>query len=214
MDVQEIAPRLWRWTGRHEEWEEDVGSVYYETEDGVVLVDPILPPEDEQRFLRHLDKEVHGQQVHVLVTVFWHTRDAAAMVERYGARVWAPARGKAAIARRAGTVTDAFRAGDQLPGDLQALPTARAAEVVYWIPRHGALVPGDVLLGEVVVGAHEKECLDRLRRRPHEGDEPRVAVRLHDAPVGIHPRRVDPVTRLDHPSPGDGYCERIHGRGA
>lgn len=152
MDVQEIAPRLWRWTGRHEEWEEDVGSVYYETEDGVVLVDPILPPEDEQRFLRHLDKEVHGQQVHVLVTVFWHTRDAAAMVERYGARVWAPARGKAAIARRAGTVTDAFRAGDQLPGDLQALPTARAAEVVYWIPRHGALVPGDVLLGEGAKG--------------------------------------------------------------
>ena len=73
---------------------------------------------------------------------------------------------------------------------------------------------GDVLLGEVVVGANEEECLDRLRRRPHEGDEPCVAVRLHDAPVGIHPRRVDAVTRLDHPSPGDGYCERIHGRGA
>ena len=152
MDVQEIAPRLWRWTGRHEEWEEDVGSVYYETEDGVVLVDPILPPEDEDRFLEHLDREVAGKQVHVLVTVFWHTRSAAAMVERYGARVWALARGKAAIARRAGIVTDPFKAGDELPGDLQALPTARAAEVVYWIPRHGALVPGDVLLGEGAKG--------------------------------------------------------------
>ena len=152
MDVAEIAPRLWRWTGRHEEWEEDVGSIYYETKDGVVLVDPILPPEDEATFLGHLDKEVHGQQVHVLVTVFWHTRNAAAMVERYGARVWAPARGKAAIARRAGVVTDAFKAGDALPGDVQALPTARAAEVVYWIPRHGALVPGDVLLGEGAKG--------------------------------------------------------------
>jgi len=152
MDVVEIAPRLWRWTGRHEEWEEDVGSVYYETEDGVVLVDPILPPEDTDRFLEHLDREVSGKQVHVLVTVFWHTRNTAAMVERYGARVWAPARGKQAIARRAGVVTDPFRAGDALPGDLQALPTARAAEVVYWIPRHGALVPGDVLLGEGAKG--------------------------------------------------------------
>jgi len=152
VDVTEVAAGLWRWTGRHEEWEEDVGSVYYESEDGVVLVDPILPPEDADRFLEHLDREVAGQQVHVLVTVFWHTRNAAALGERYGARVWAPARGKAAIARRAGVVTDSFRAGEPLPGDLHALPTARAAEVVYWIPRHGALVPGDVLLGEGAKG--------------------------------------------------------------
>jgi glyoxylase-like metal-dependent hydrolase (beta-lactamase superfamily II) len=148
VDVAEIAPRLWRWTGRHEEWEEDVGSVYYETEDGVVLVDPILPPEDEVRFLAQLDREVSGQQVHVLVTVFWHTRHAARMVERYGARVWAPRRGRAAIERRAGRVTDPFRPDDALPGGVQAFPTARAAEVVYWIPEHRALVPGDALLGD------------------------------------------------------------------
>ena len=158
MDVAEIAPRLWRWTGRHEEWEEDVGSIYYETEDGVVLVDPIVPPEDTDRFLDYLDREVAGGQVHVLVTVFWHTRSAAALVERYAARVWAPARGKAAIARRAGVVTDPFKAGDGLPGDLQAFPTARAAEVVYWIPRHGALVPGDVLLGEGAKGGGTRQA--------------------------------------------------------
>ncbi len=152
MDALEIAPGLWRWTGRHEEWAEDVGSVYLETEDGVVLIDPIVPPEDSDRFLETLDREVAGSQVHILVTVFWHTRDAAAMVERYGARVWAPAGGKPAIARRAGTVSDPFRAGDPLPGGVQALPTARAAEVVYWLPRHGVLVPGDVLLGEGAKG--------------------------------------------------------------
>jgi glyoxylase-like metal-dependent hydrolase (beta-lactamase superfamily II) len=148
VDVVEIAPRLWRWTGRHEEWEEDVGSVYYATENGVTLIDPIVPPEDSERFLGTLDREVAGLQVHVLVTVFWHTRSAAAMVERYGARVWAPGRGKAAIARRAGSVSDPFRVGDPLPGGVLAFATARAAEIVYWIPEHGALVPGDVLLGE------------------------------------------------------------------
>lgn len=152
MDVVEIAPRLWRWTGHHEEWEEEVGSVYHETADGVVLVDPIVPPEDEASFLEHLDREVADRQVHVLVTVFWHTRSAAAMVERYSARVWAPARGRQAIARRAGVVTDPFRSGDALPGGVQAFATARAAEVVYWIPGHGALVPGDVLLGEGAKG--------------------------------------------------------------
>jgi glyoxylase-like metal-dependent hydrolase (beta-lactamase superfamily II) len=152
VDVVEIAPRLWRWTGHHREWEEDVGSVYYATGDGVVLIDPIVPPEDSQRFLETLDREAAGLQVHVLVTVFWHTRSTAAMVERYGARVWAHARGKGAIGRRAGPVSDPFRVDDPLPGGVRAFATARAAEVVYWIPEHGAVVPGDVLLGEGAKG--------------------------------------------------------------
>jgi glyoxylase-like metal-dependent hydrolase (beta-lactamase superfamily II) len=150
MDVLEVAPGLWRWTGYHEEWREDVGSVYCETDDGIVLVDPIVPPEDTARFWRALDRDVHRLDgpVHVLVSVFWHARSADAMVERYRARVWAPRSGRAAVARRAGVVTDAFAPEDTLPGRIRAFRTARAAEVVYWIADHGALVPGDVLLGD------------------------------------------------------------------
>jgi glyoxylase-like metal-dependent hydrolase (beta-lactamase superfamily II) len=150
VDVLEIAPGLWRWTAFHEEWNEDVGCVYVETEDGVVLIDPLVPPEDTARFWEALDRDVAraGGTVHVLVTVFWHTRSAAEMVPRYSARVWAPARGRGAIERRAGVVTDSFRADDPLPGSVVAFPTARAAEVVYWLPESGALVPGDVLLGD------------------------------------------------------------------
>ena len=149
MDVLEIAPGLWRWTGYHEEWKEDVGCVYYETAGGVVLVDPLVPPEDTKRFWRALDRDIErcGAPVHVLVTIFWHTRSAALMVERYSARVWAPTTARAAVARRAGVVTDAFRPGDPLPGGVQAFRTARSTEVVYWIPDHASLVPGDVLLG-------------------------------------------------------------------
>jgi glyoxylase-like metal-dependent hydrolase (beta-lactamase superfamily II) len=44
-------------------------------------------------------------------------------------------------------VTDAFRPGDALPGGVQALATVRGGEVVYWLPEHRSLVPGDVLLG-------------------------------------------------------------------
>lgn len=148
MDVVRITPRLWRWTGYHEEWKEDVGCVYYETKDGIVLIDPLIPPEETDRFLSTLDREVAGQPVHVLVTIFWHTRSAGALVERYGARVWAPTTSRAAVARRAGVVTDAFRPGDALPGGVQAFRTARSTEVVYWIPRQATLVPGDVLLGD------------------------------------------------------------------
>jgi glyoxylase-like metal-dependent hydrolase (beta-lactamase superfamily II) len=148
MDVVRITPRLWRWTGYHEEWKEDVGCVYHETKDGIVLIDPLVPPEEPDRFLSTLDREVAGQPVHVLVTIFWHTRSSAALVERYGARVWAPTTSRAAVARRAGVVTDAFRPGDALPGGVQAFRTARSTEVVYWIPRQAALVPGDVLLGD------------------------------------------------------------------
>jgi glyoxylase-like metal-dependent hydrolase (beta-lactamase superfamily II) len=150
VDVARIAPGLWRWTGYHEEWKEDVGSVYCETPDGVVLIDPIVPPEDSKRFWDALDRDVAsaGGTVHVLVTVFWHTRSSAAIVERYSARVWAPSRGRLAIARRAGTVTDSFRRNDPLPGGIGAFETARANEVVYWLPEYRALVPGDVLLGD------------------------------------------------------------------
>jgi hypothetical protein len=150
VEVLRIAPGLWRWTGYHEEWKQDVGSVYHETPEGVVLVDPIVPLEDLSRFWAALDRDVDaaGGTVHVLVTVFWHTRNTREIVERYSARVWAPMRGKQAIARRAGAVTDAFGEGDALPGAVGAFRTARASEVVYWLPAHGALVPGDVLLGD------------------------------------------------------------------
>jgi glyoxylase-like metal-dependent hydrolase (beta-lactamase superfamily II) len=150
VDVLEIAPGLWRWTGYHEEWKQDVGSVYCEMDDCVVPVDPLVPPEDTERFWRALDRDLARTRapVHVLVTIFWHTRSAAAMVERYGARVWAPTTSRAAVARRAGKVTDPFRPGDVLPGGIEAFRTARTTEVLYWIPGRSALVPGDVLLGD------------------------------------------------------------------
>jgi glyoxylase-like metal-dependent hydrolase (beta-lactamase superfamily II) len=149
VEVTPIASGLWRWTGYHEEWGEDVGSVYWETDDGIVLIDPLVPPEDTERFWSALDRDVERvDAVHVLVTIFWHTRSTSAIVDRYSARVWAPTRARAAVARRAGNVSDTFRVGDPLPGGIEAFPTTRGTEVVYWIPRHRSLVPGDVLLGD------------------------------------------------------------------
>ena len=155
MDVLEIDDGLWRWTAHHPEWNEDVGCTYVATEDGAVLIDPLVPPEDTAKFWKALDRDVKRMKgrVHVLVTVFWHARSAAEMRERYDARIWAVKSGKAAIARRTGAVTDPFAIGDELPGGIEACRTARAAEVVYWVPEHSALVPGDVLIADGKGGA-------------------------------------------------------------
>ena len=119
-----------------------MGSVAYEGADDLVLIDPLLPTDDA---LDALVARV-GKPLSALVTIFWHTRSAAVVAARHDARVLAPSGGKAAVTRRAPT-TEAFRPGDPLPGGVEAFRTARSSEVVYWVPDHRALVPGDVLLG-------------------------------------------------------------------
>jgi glyoxylase-like metal-dependent hydrolase (beta-lactamase superfamily II) len=116
----------------------------------VLVIDPLVPGDEAGRFWVALDRDVEraGGKVHVLITVFWHTRSTADLVARYGARVWAPTRARAVVERRAGVVSDVFRPGDALPGAVEALETARSNEVVYWLRGPRALVPGDVILGD------------------------------------------------------------------
>ena len=151
MEVLRIASGLWRWSCYYPEWKDVVGCVYYEASDAVVLIDPLVPsePADEERFWGALDRDVErsGRPVHVLVTVHYHARSAKTMAKRYGAEVWSKSRARAAVARRAGRVTP-LEPGDALPGGVEAMATADSSEVVYWIPAHGALVSGDVLLGD------------------------------------------------------------------
>jgi glyoxylase-like metal-dependent hydrolase (beta-lactamase superfamily II) len=97
-----------------------------------VLIDPLDPP-----------PEVRSPE-HVLITVYWHgrsTKDVDAL------HVWAPTRSARPLRNRGIGVTDEFRGGDDLAGGIRAFQTARAAEVVYWLPEQRALAVGDVLLG-------------------------------------------------------------------
>lgn len=151
MEVFRVAEGLWRWTAYYEEWRHDVGCVYYEAPDAVILIDPLVPSEHAEatRFWEALDRDVRRANVpvHVLVTVFWHARSSAEVVRRYEARLHVARRARAAIERRTHAVTDAFRPGEPLPGGVEALESGRGTEVLYWIPEHRALVPGDVILG-------------------------------------------------------------------
>jgi len=151
MNVTRFADGLWRWTTYCEEWRDTVGCVYYEAQDAVVLIDPLVPAEASEaaRFWEALDRDVGrvGLPVHVYITVFWHARSAGEIVRRYDGTLHAPSRARAANEKRTGVVASAFRPGDALPGGIEALATGRSTEVAYWIPEHGAIVPGDVLLG-------------------------------------------------------------------
>jgi glyoxylase-like metal-dependent hydrolase (beta-lactamase superfamily II) len=146
--VSEIAPGLRRWASWHTEWAEDVGSLAVDSPDGLVFIDPVDPPPEL------------GAPDHVLVTVYWHGRDSGEVGAK---RIWAPARSIRPLRNREIPVTDPFRAGDALPGGIEAFQTARAAEVVYWLPEHRAVVAGDVLLG---AGAKPRATSEELRLCP------------------------------------------------
>src|SRR5207344_433750 len=125
---------------------------YYEASDAVVLIDPLVPaePSEAARFWEALDRDVQraAVPVHVFTTIFWHVRSAGEVVRRYGGRLHAPSRARAATERRADVAPVVFRPGEPLLGGVEALPSGRSTEVVYWIPPHRALVPGDALLGD------------------------------------------------------------------
>ena len=160
-----------RWTSRHEEWAEDVGSLAVETADGLVFVDPLEPPADL------------GAPDHVLLTIYWHGRSAA---DLGAAHVWSSKRAARPLANRGIRVTDHVE-DDGLPGGIRAFPTARAGEVVYWLPEQRAVVAGDVLLG---AGAKPRPTDEPLRLCPERWlgsgthDDLRASLRpLLDLPV-------------------------------
>jgi glyoxylase-like metal-dependent hydrolase (beta-lactamase superfamily II) len=147
--VNEVRRGLFRWTARHPDWtpEEggpngwrpEVASYCYEADDALLLFDPIAPPWET---LDPLVELLGAPQV--LITLFWHVRDAPSVLARYpGARLWADAEQRDEVAKRA-DYTDTFEPGDSLPGGVEA---HRPREIVYWIPEHEALLTGDVLLG-------------------------------------------------------------------
>ncbi len=144
--MEELVPGLRRWTAWREGWDEDVGCVAVETDDGLVLIDPLDPPAEV------------AKPAHVLVTVFWHDRSAA---EIGAPRLWAPSRSKRPLENRGIAVTDVVD-GD-LPGGIVAFRTPRPSEVVYWLPEHRSVVVGDVLLG---AGAKPRATDDPLRLCP------------------------------------------------
>ena len=65
MEIEQLRPRLWRWTATHPDWspeeggpdgwQPEVSSHALVEEDALVLIDPLVPADDEERFWHALD---------------------------------------------------------------------------------------------------------------------------------------------------------------
>ena len=139
MEVQELRPGLWRWTASHPEWDHAehwgpaVGSVYAELPEAIVIVDPLVPGDEEDDFWSALDRDVEriGRPVWVLLTVHWHERSVAAVLDRYKATLWRP------------------EEKGELPSGVHAevIKGADWVEAMFYLEPHRALVTGDLLVG-------------------------------------------------------------------
>ena len=159
MEIRELEPHLWWWTAPHPDWgpedfvdgrgwKREVSSYALVEDDSLVLFDPLVPADEEARFWAALDGDVehHGPPA-ILVTVYWHARSSAAILDRYeGAELWAHEPSAQEVGGRV-TVTHSFGDGDVLPGGVEAVAMHHMDEAAFWLPGHGALVLGDSVLG-------------------------------------------------------------------
>jgi glyoxylase-like metal-dependent hydrolase (beta-lactamase superfamily II) len=179
MDVRELRPGLWRWTAAHPEWEHaehwgpEVGSVYAELPDALVMVDPLVPQDEEDRFWEALDRDVErvGKPVHVLLTVHWHERSVAAVLDRYKATLWRP------------------EENGELPAGVHAevVKGSDWVEALFFLEPHRALIAGDLLIGkagggiELPVGWFPKGEQDWAQQEL----KPELRKRLAELPVEL-----------------------------
>jgi hypothetical protein len=120
VELRELRPGLWRWTAFHAEWKETVGSVAYEADDALLLVDPLVPENGWEELDTLVER--HGRPVSVVTTIRFHGRSRDAVVARY-------------------EVTSA------VPNGVETIPIEGAGETIVWLPGPRALVPGDRIIG-------------------------------------------------------------------
>ena len=169
MEVRELTPGLWRWTAPHPEWaqgfdwDREVGCVAADVGHALALIDPLVP-DDGWGELDALVEQV-GRPVSTLLTVEWHARSSAAVRDRYSQR----------------------REGVPDGVESRSTGTTGFAETVYWIPAHGALVSGDLLIGEQGGGVRLAPASwfdeDDAQRRWYAEDLPTFVADLAALPV-------------------------------
>ena len=140
----EIAPGLWFWPSIHPRHGIRISSYY--SEPAGVVIDPMVPAEGLEWF------RGRGTPAVALLTNRHHHRDAARFRAEFGTRVLCNRLGAHEFTH--GEQVEFFDAGDELPGDVRALPV-------------GAICPDETALH---LRAHRALAVaDGVVRHPHDG---------------------------------------------
>jgi hypothetical protein len=186
----ELASGLWRWAARHPEWHPgrfgaEVASFALEAGDDLLLVDPLLPPDDGSPVLGVLDDLAAGRSVHCLITIGYHVRSAEPLCVRYSGRIWGPP--NCASRLQESSRLTVLEPGAPGPAGVAAFSIGRPVrgERPLWVPSHHAVAFGDAVVatpnGELRVWA-QQPLDDRRRRWYRETFAPTLAPLL-DLPV-------------------------------
>jgi glyoxylase-like metal-dependent hydrolase (beta-lactamase superfamily II) len=183
----ELVQGVWQFSARHPEWTEqdgdedgwepDVAWWAWETEDGVVLIDPLV---DDWAVLDAL-VERRGEAV-IVRTCHWHQRSIPEVAARYGAPVWAAAGADGATLAPCDRI---LADSEQLPGGGLAVEMERDDEIALWLERPSALVFGDAMLRDP--GGRLRVCPESWTQPP--GGRKELLVRLRGL-ERLRPRHV------------------------
>jgi hypothetical protein len=154
MEVAELAPGLWSWTATHPDWESGLGwdaqvrCFYVEAEDATIVVDPLVPANEADRFWRALDRDVErrARPVSVLLTQAAHARSAGEVAARYEAEVWGHEYARPKVG---GAPFHALVPGDTTLGGARVLPFDQEPDgsgTPLYFPDRAALAVGDVFI--------------------------------------------------------------------
>jgi hypothetical protein len=192
--VRELRTGLWHWRAPHpewtpdEQWPQEVSSCAIDDGDRVLLFDPLSVPGE----LLELAAE---REPVVVLTAPWHERDTQSLAERFGAPVFLPPPDTADdLVRKYGITHEQaaggspdvawllagdggeahlYAAGDRLPIGIDAFLGREHNDLVLWMERVGAVIPGDTLvdfgrgfeINEWLRGGVTREhVVERLRR--------------------------------------------------
>jgi hypothetical protein len=146
IEIRDVTAGLWLWRQPHwewrdgDDWEPEVSSFAVESGGEVVLLDPLAPPPIAGREV--YERLEQRRPTQIVIVKPDHVRDVDLFVQWYGATArgpWLFWRGD--MPR---TELEPVRAGEELPGGLQALSDGRGAgETPLYLPEQRAIVFAD-----------------------------------------------------------------------
>jgi glyoxylase-like metal-dependent hydrolase (beta-lactamase superfamily II) len=164
MQVTRIADGLWIWSAPHPAWKPEfdrpdgwarsVGSVYFESPSGPVLIDPLVPADQDEagRLWAALDRDLArlGGSVVILIGCVEHGRSADLIAARYRERgVDVAVRGDDAIRSAVSCRLTGALDASHLPAGVRAYPVPGLSpgETAFFLDGPKALVFADAVIG-------------------------------------------------------------------